>query len=75
MTPDQASQQQIEAYRRMTGEQRLRIGLQLYETSCELARESIRAQFPDLTEQDVEQRLQERIRIGYELQKQMETSR
>ncbi len=38
---------QIDAYRKMTGEQRLRIGLQLFETSVDIARQAIRNQSPD----------------------------
>ena len=59
--------QQIEAYRQMTGEERLPIGLQLYETSCELARDSIRAKYPSISEAIVEKHLKQRIRIGYQL--------
>ena len=67
MTPEAASEAQIERYRRMTGEQRLEIALRLHELSCEVAREGIRAQFPGETEAEVERRLRERIRLTYEL--------
>jgi hypothetical protein len=46
MTPAAALDKQIEQYRRMTGEQRLRIALELHELSCEVAREGIRRQNP-----------------------------
>jgi hypothetical protein len=65
MTPEAALEAQIEYYRRMTGEQRLAIALRLHELSCNVAREGIRAQFPGATEEEVERRLQERIRLAY----------
>ena len=67
MTPDAALEAQIEIYRRMTGEQRLEIALRLHELSCNVAREGIRAQFPGASEQEVEQRLKERLRLAYEV--------
>jgi hypothetical protein len=66
MTPETALAVQIERYRHMTGEERLEIGLRLHELSCDLAREGIRNQFPDAGDHEVEQRLHERIRMGYE---------
>lgn len=67
MTPEAALEAQIERYRRMTGEERLAIALRLHELSCNVAREGIRAQFPGASEEEVERRLQERIRLAYEL--------
>ncbi len=61
-------QLQLEAYRRMTGEERLRIGLGLYETSLKIAREAIRAQFPYADHATIEERLRQRIRVGYEIE-------
>lgn len=58
---------QIERYRQMTGEERLLIGLRLHELSCEVARENIRAQFPDAGPEQVEEKLRERIRLAHEL--------
>ncbi|MEZ6120118.1 MAG: hypothetical protein R3C28_26600 [Pirellulaceae bacterium] len=75
MTPDEMSMRQIDAYRKMTGEQRLRIGLGLFEASCDVTRQQIRNRFPELTNDEVEQRLKQRIRIGYEIQQQMELRR
>jgi hypothetical protein len=65
MSPELAEQKQIEAYRTMTGEERLAIGLRLHELSCEIARESIRSQFPSAPLDQVEERLRERIRLAY----------
>jgi hypothetical protein len=36
MTPGAALQRQVELYREMTGEQRLKIALDLYEFACEI---------------------------------------
>jgi hypothetical protein len=65
MLPEFAEQKQIEAYRIMSGEERLAIGLRLHELSCEIARESIRSQFPTSTPDQVEELLRERIRLAY----------
>ncbi|PYJ84136.1 MAG: hypothetical protein DME22_13890 [Verrucomicrobia bacterium] len=67
MTPEAALEAQVERYRQMTGEQRLEIALRLHELSCDLAREGIRAQFPSASAGEVERRLQQRIRLAYEL--------
>ena len=61
-------QLQLEAYRRMTGEERLRIGLGLYEASVGIAREAIRGQFPDADDATIEEKLRQRIRVGYEIE-------
>ena len=66
MTPEDALEMQIELYRQMTGEQRLKIALDLHEFSCEIARQGIRHQFPHADEAEVERCLRERIRMAYE---------
>lgn len=66
---------QLDAYRRMTGEQRLRIGLGLYETSLAIAREGIRNRFPDASEAEVEEKLKARIRAGYQIESTATASR
>jgi hypothetical protein len=66
MSPEAALEKQIEIYRRMTGEECLLIGLRLHELSCEVAREGIRAQFPNATPAEVEEKLRERIKLGRE---------
>ena len=67
MSPEAAERLQVEAYQRMSGEERLIIGLRLHELSCEIAREGIRAANPHLTAEQVEGKLRERIRIGYDI--------
>lgn len=65
MTPAAALESQIDRYRRMTGDERLQIALRLHELSCEVARDGIRAQNPDLDADGVENKLRERIRLTY----------
>jgi len=50
-------QLQLEAYRRMTGEERLRIALGLYEASLAIAREGIRNRFSEANDAEVEEKL------------------
>ncbi len=64
MTPEAALARQIELYRAMTGEQRLRIALDLHALSCDVAREGIRRQFPQADEHEVERRLRQRMEIA-----------
>jgi hypothetical protein len=61
MSPTEALQRQIERYRTMTGEQRLRIAIDLHTLSCDIAREGIRHQFPDADAAEVEYRLRQRL--------------
>ena len=55
---------QIELYRRMTGEQRLSIALDLHELSCDVAREGIRRQHPNADEQEIERLLRRRLELA-----------
>jgi hypothetical protein len=64
MSPEAALENQIERYRRMTGEQRLRIALDLHEFACNVARAGIRRQYPDATEHEVNQQLRKRIQLS-----------
>jgi hypothetical protein len=68
MNPEAALERQIELYRAMTGEQRLKIALDLHALSCEVARQGIRQQFPNADEAEVERQLRRRIEIARELQ-------
>lgn len=60
MTPDEALTRQIELYRQMTGEQRLKIALDLHTFACDLSRAGIRHRYPDATDQEGEQHLRRR---------------
>jgi len=64
MNPEQASQEQIERYRRMTGEQRLAIALELHELSCNVSREGIRHLNPNADEAEVERLLRQRLEFA-----------
>ncbi len=64
MTPESALERQIERYRAMTGEERLRIALDLYDFACDISREAIRRQFPHASAREVELRLRERIEMS-----------
>ena len=64
MTAAAASDKQIECYRRMTGEQRLAIALDLHELSCEIAREGIRHQHPEADTAEVERLLRHRLELA-----------
>jgi len=64
MTPETALNRQIECYRRMTGQQRLQIALDLHALACDVAREGIRTQFPRAEEAEVERQLRRRLELG-----------
>jgi hypothetical protein len=64
MTPEAALARQIERYRAMTGEQRLRIALDLHEFACEVARAGIRRQYPAADAAEVERHLRHRIELS-----------
>jgi hypothetical protein len=65
MSPELAEQKQIEAYRAMSGEERLAIGLRLHELACEIARESVRSRFPTATPEEIEDKVRERLSLHY----------
>jgi hypothetical protein len=64
MTAAAALEKQILLYRRMTGEQRLAIALDLHELSCDVAREGIRHQYPEADANEVERLLRRRIELS-----------
>jgi hypothetical protein len=64
MSPQAASDYQIERYREMSGEERLGIALDLHELSCDIAREGIRAQHPEADEAEVERLLHRRLELS-----------
>ena len=66
MDPLTAMDEQIAGYRRMTGEQRLGIALELHELACDIARAGIRMRWPHADDAEVEHRLRERIALGFE---------
>ena len=64
MTAAAALDKQIERYRRMTGEQRLAIALDLHQLSCDIAREGIRRQHPEADAAEVERLLRHRLELA-----------
>jgi len=64
MSPEEAVRRQIERYRAMTGEERLKIALDLHEFACDVAREGIRCQLPQATNDEVESLLRRRIELS-----------
>ena len=52
---DEIDELQLQRYREMTGEQRLRIGLGLFESSVEIARQAVRHRFPNADPEEVEE--------------------
>ena len=65
MTPEQATQRQIERYREMTPGERIAIALRLHELASEVARCGIRARHPHATPEQVEEMLRARRRLAY----------
>ena len=59
-----ALEKQIDRYRRMTGEQRLAVALELHEMSCDIAREGIRRQHPKADAAEVERLLHRRLELA-----------
>jgi hypothetical protein len=53
MTPDEGLQKQIEFYRRLTPQQRLQIGFELYDLAEDMVRCSVRQQHPDWSGEEV----------------------
>jgi hypothetical protein len=64
MTADRALDRQIARYREMSGEQRLAIGLELHELSCDVAREGIRRQHPAADATEVQRLLRRRLELA-----------
>jgi hypothetical protein len=64
MTAASALEKQILLYRRMTGEQRLAVALDLHEMSCDIAREGIRRQHPEADADEVERLLRHRLELA-----------
>ena len=64
MTASEALCRQIELYRRMTGEERLAIALNLHEIACDIAREEIRHANPSADAEEVERLLRRRLQLA-----------
>ncbi|MEO8044886.1 MAG: hypothetical protein ABI674_08260 [Spartobacteria bacterium] len=64
MTASAALDQQIQRYRKMTGEERLAIALDLHAMSCDIAREGIRHSHPGAGPAEVERLLRRRLELA-----------
>jgi hypothetical protein len=64
MTPEEGMWKQIELYRRMTPQQRLQISFRLYHLTRTLVRQGVKHQHPDWDDQQVEQEVLRRFRLG-----------
>ena len=64
MSPEAALEKQIELYRQMTGEQRIKLALDLHEFACDVARAGIRHQYPNATDEEVDAHLRRRIELS-----------
>ena len=64
VTAAAALEEQIKCYRRMTGEQRLALALELHKLSCDVAREGIRRQHPEANPAEVERLLHRRLELA-----------
>ena len=64
MTPEEGVRLQIEAYRRMTPQERLQIAFDLYEFTKNIARQGIKSQHPEWTLEQIEQELLRRLLLG-----------
>jgi hypothetical protein len=67
VSPEAATEMQIERYRRMTGEERVKLGFDLFRLACDVARAGIRHQHPGADEAEVERLLKERLALARSL--------
>ena len=64
MTPESATEKQIERYRHMGCEERLTIACRLHELAREMARIGIRHQHPNATEVEIARLLRQRMELA-----------
>jgi Rv0078B-related antitoxin len=64
MTPEEGLRMQIEGYRRMTPQQRLAIGFELYQLSRTIVRQGVKTQHPDWDDSRVAAEVARRFRLG-----------
>jgi Rv0078B-related antitoxin len=67
MTPHAALDTQIEKYRALSGEDRLKVAFDLHELACAIARDGIRRQDPEAGADEVERLFRERIPLAQKL--------
>ena len=64
MTPREGLQMQIDAYRRMTPQERLQVSFRLYELTRTLVRQGVKHQHPDWGAQQVQEEVARRFRLA-----------
>jgi hypothetical protein len=68
-TMDDSFDQQLERARRMSGEEKLRESLQLFERTSRLMLDGLRDEYPKLSEQQLLEKLYERLALNRELER------
>lgn len=61
MKPAEAEERYIAILRAMSGNQRVKIGAELYEMARSIVTSSIRNKYPNISEQELQDKLQERM--------------
>lgn len=59
----------VEQARRMTPEEKLFAAAELFDDACEITRAGIRHQFPDASEEEVEEMLRDRLELAERLER------
>jgi hypothetical protein len=62
MKPAEAEEKYIAILRAMSGNQRVKIGAELYEMARSIVASSIRNKYPNISEQELQDKLRERMR-------------
>jgi len=62
MKPAEAEERYIAILRAMSGNQRVKIGAELYEMACSIVASSIRNKYPNISEEELQDKLRERMR-------------
>ena len=68
---DELYLEEIRAARRMSGEEKLLLAIQLSDWACDNTRAGIRDEFPDATSEEVERMLRQRCDLARRLENQL----
>ncbi len=61
MRPSEAEVKYLEVLRGFSGEERVRIGFELYRLARRIVEASVRAQYPDASDEEVERHIRQRF--------------
>ena len=61
MKIEKENKKYYEVLRNMSGEQRMRIGFEMYDFVIKIVEESIKNQYPGISEKELKQKIRERI--------------